>query len=120
MLRHLVVATLLILTCGSTGLAANPSPADAVLERFVEAVGGRASLEATDVRHYRGRIVQDLTWKDPQHTEVPFVAEANAEGRVRYTESTEWEDLPDLDTNEFVCFGIARPVWIRVDVVHDA
>ena len=100
MLHHLVVATFLILTCGPTGFAADPSPADEVLERFVEAVGGRAALEAIDVRHYRGRIVQDLTWKDPQHRELPFVAEADAEGRVYYTESAEWQDLPDLDTGE--------------------
>jgi len=100
MMRHLFVATLLTLTCGSPGFAADPPTADEVLGRFVEAVGGRAALEAIDVRHYRGRIVQDLTWKDPQHEEVPFVAEADAEGRVHYAESAEWENLPDLDTGE--------------------
>lgn len=100
MLRHLAAATLLTSTCGFPGFAEDPLTADEVLERFVEAVGGRAALEAIDVRHYRGRIVQDLSWKDPQHEEVPFVAEADAEGRLRYTESAEWANLPDLDTGE--------------------
>ena len=68
--------------------------------QFGLARSGDLLAEDAECRHYRGRIVQDLTWKDPQHTEAPFVAEADAEGRVRYTESAEWEDLPDLDTGE--------------------
>jgi hypothetical protein len=87
--------------CTSPGsVGADPTTAHDVLERFVEAVGGRAALEAIDVRHYRGRIVQDLTWKVPRHEEIPFVAEADAGGRVRYTESADWQNLPDLDTGE--------------------
>ncbi|UCF69254.1 MAG: hypothetical protein JSV80_08240 [Acidobacteriota bacterium] len=71
-----------------------------VLDRFVEAVGGRQALEAIDVRHCRGMIVQDLTWKDPQHQETPFLAETDAEGCVLYAESADWTALPSLDTGE--------------------
>jgi len=67
----------------------------AVLERFVAAVGGRTVLERQRVRHYRGTIVQDLTWTDPQHQETPFLAEADAAGCVRYAECGAWADLPD-------------------------
>lgn len=98
--RYLAVATLLAVTCCPTAHAADLPTTEEVLDRFAEAVGGRAALEVIDVRHYRGRIVQDLTWKDPQHEEVPFVAEADGAGRVRYTESAEWDDLPALDTGE--------------------
>jgi hypothetical protein len=100
MLRHLALVTVLLLTCGSTGLAGDLPSVDDVLERFIEAVGGQSALESATVRHYSGRIVQDLTWTDPQHTEVPFVAVADAEGLVRYAESAEWKDLPDLDNGE--------------------
>lgn len=99
MRRHRVFGSLLML-CGSTALAGGRSPADEVLERFVEAVGGRAALEAIENRTVRGTIVQDLTWSDPTHEETPFVAEADARGRVRYAESADRADLPDLDDGE--------------------
>jgi hypothetical protein len=80
--------------------AADLPDADAVLERFVDAVGGRATLEQLDARRFRGTIVQDLTWKDPQHTETPFIAETDGSGLVRYVESTSWADLPESDNGE--------------------
>ena len=73
---------------------------DTVLERFVEAVGGRATLELIDARRFRGTIVQELSWKVPQHQETPFVAETNSGGRVLYAESPEWVDLPRFDNGE--------------------
>lgn len=68
-----------------------------VLERFVEAVGGRATLERIELRRCRGTIVQDLSWHDPPHSETPFVVEADAHGTVRYAESESWADLPADD-----------------------
>ena len=73
-----------------------PSVED-VLGRFVAAVGGVAALEAIDERHYRGVIVQDLDWDDPQHMETPFIASADAGGTVRYAETAAWSDLPAAD-----------------------
>jgi hypothetical protein len=71
-----------------------------VLDRFVEAAGGREAFERHDARECRGTIVQDLTWKDPRHHETPFVAEADAHGRVRYAETADWSLLPDSDIGE--------------------
>lgn len=76
-------------------VAADLPTTRAVLDRFVAAVGGRAALDRLSVRHYRGTIVQDLTWTDPQHQETPFLAEADAAGCVRYAEAAAWGDLPD-------------------------
>lgn len=72
-----------------------PPTVQSVLDRFTAAVGGHPALEAIDVRHYRGTIIEDLSWKDPTHEETPFVAEADAAGRVRYAESEHWAELPD-------------------------
>ena len=71
-----------------------------VLDRFVEAVGGRAVLEQAPVQHYQGTIVQDLSWKEPPYQETGFVAEADAEGRLRYAESSSWFHLPAGDDGE--------------------
>ena len=83
-------------------VAAAPPGADLpavqdVLDRFVEAVGGAEACARADVRHYRGTIVQDLTWTDPRHQEVPFRAEATAAGLVRYAEVDAWSALPATD-----------------------
>ena len=80
--------------------AAIPAPAGEsitvreVLDRFVEAVGGPDCFADLDLRHYRGTIVQDLSWKDPKHEERPFLAEADVQGQVRYAEVDAWSDLP--------------------------
>jgi hypothetical protein len=102
MTRSVLTVFLLVpiaLTCPVA--AADDLPeVEQVLDRFVEAVGGRAALERIEVRRFRGTIVQDLTWKEPQHQETPFVAETGAGGRVRYAESADWADLPELDSGE--------------------
>ncbi len=97
-----ILALALVFSTGPThSLEIEDLPdADAVLERFVEAVGGRAALESLDVRRFRGTIVQDLTWKEPTHQETPFVAEAYGDGGIRYAESADWADLPELDNGE--------------------
>jgi len=71
---------------------------DDVLGRFIEAVGGVDALQAIDERYYRGTITQDLSWDDPQHTETPFMAVADATGKVRYAETSDWSELPGTDT----------------------
>ena len=81
---------------------------EAVLGRFVAAVGGDAALQRQQVRHYRGTIVQDLTWTDPQHAETPFLAEADADGRVRYAETAAWPELPDTNATSLT----ARLRWL--------
>ena len=98
------LAVLTMAVALAAGVAAAQPPADlptveAVLARFVAAVGGATALEQPQVRHYRGTIVQDLTWTDPQHQETPFLAEADAAGRVRYAEVAAWADVPDTNAS---------------------
>ncbi len=45
-----------------------------VLERYVEAVGGRAALETLTTRECRGRRVTDLSWTQPRVQTVSFEA----------------------------------------------
>jgi hypothetical protein len=98
MKTQLTVAAVAVLLAAAIA-AAQPQTelptVEAVLSRFVDAVGGAAALEQRQVEHYQGTIVQDLTWTDPQHQETPFLAEADTEGRVRYAETGAWSDLPD-------------------------
>ena len=43
-----------------------------IIERYIEAAGGREALEKASSRKYTGRLVHDLPWHDPPHEEVPF------------------------------------------------
>jgi len=100
--RHVMLVLCLLFGLGaaSVGQGAELPTTREVLDRFVAAVGGRAAMEKIESRHFRGTIVQDLSWKDPQHQETPFVAETDAEGLVRYAESSSWQDLPVQDRGE--------------------
>lgn len=92
MLRILTLATFLMLR--STTLSADELPTvEAVLDRFIQAVGGAEVLDCVSERRYRGVIIQDLSWTDPQHRETPFLASGDAEGNVRYAEVSDWADL---------------------------
>lgn len=99
MLRMIMLITFLFLR--STTLSAGELPTvEAVLDRFVQAVGGAEALVAISKRHYRGIITQDLSWADPQHMETPFLASGDAEGNVRYAEVSDWADLPSEDATD--------------------
>ena len=102
-MNRMTLALVLTFALAPAVYAADLPTTEEVLERFVAAVGGRSVLEQLDVRQCRGTIVQDLTWTDPQHQETPFVAEADAAGRVRYAESADWSDLPASDSGEPRC-----------------
>lgn len=73
---------------------------EAVLDHFVTAVGGAEILNGVEERHYRGTIVQDLSWKEPAHQETPFLAAADADGHVRYAEVESWAELPAADAKD--------------------
>lgn len=96
------IATLFttVLLLNSNVIAEELPSVEDVLGRFIEAVGGVDALQAIDERHYRGTIIQDLSWDDPQHTETPFMAMADAAGKVRYDEGNDWSELPDDDSVE--------------------
>lgn len=98
-IRNVTMILLVLLGLGtsSAGPAAELPTTEEVLVRFVVAVGGREAMEEVHVRHYRGVIVQDLSWKEPRHQETPFVAESSSGGQVRYAEATSWLGLPTED-----------------------
>ena len=73
---------------------------DEVLNRFAEAVGGQEVFLERSEMCFEGTIVQDLSWTNPQHSETPFKACSDSEGQVRYVESGDWEDLPQVDSGE--------------------
>ncbi|MGD9020770.1 MAG: hypothetical protein PVF46_03170 [Lysobacterales bacterium] len=93
------IAALIIISFACTGdiVAGDLPTVGEVLDRFVAAVGGTAALEAIDERRYRGTILQDLSWDEPQHRETPFIAVADAAGTVRYAETGDWSELPQID-----------------------
>lgn len=96
MLRMTTLIASLILHI--TPSAADELPAvAAVLDRFVQAVGGVGALEMINERHHRGIIVQDLVWTDSQHMETTFLASGDANGKVRYAEVSDWANLPADD-----------------------
>jgi hypothetical protein len=57
-----------------------------VVDRYIEAVGGRAAIESLATRVCIGRIINDLSWADPPHEVIPFAAYASAPGRVLVVE----------------------------------
>jgi len=95
-----IVVFVSVLTTAAAGATAGELPTvTAVLDRFVSAVGGVEALGSLEERHYRGLIVQDLSWKDPTHEEKPFLAAADVDGLVRYAEIADWPDLPAEDAD---------------------
>lgn len=99
MFRIAIAVALTMLLATPTAAGDAPTTSE-VLAHFIDAVGGRAALEACTVRHYRGTIVEDLSWKDPRHREWPFLAEADTAGGVRYAEVATWAELPAHDDGE--------------------
>nr|MEE4268702.1 hypothetical protein [Candidatus Krumholzibacteria bacterium] len=69
-----------------------------ILARFVTAVGGVEALNSRSSVDYAGTIVQDLSWKDPTHSETPFRARADATGKVIYAEGVGCADFPEQDS----------------------
>lgn len=69
---------------------------EGVLARFVAAVGGADALGMVTERYSRGTIVQDLTWTDPRHQEIPFVAYCDVDWNVRYAQKPDWAALSEV------------------------
>jgi hypothetical protein len=82
------VPTLFLIPAAYPGADAGDAlPAvDEVLERYVEAVGGRAAIESLTTRVCIGRMVHDLSWKTPVHEVIPFTAYGAVPGRVLVVE----------------------------------
>jgi|GEM_PF-1232607 len=89
--RLTVAASLLVGVSALAPLTATSEPdelprAAQVLERYIDALGGREALNALKTRHCTGRLVTDLAWKDPRREVTPFVVEAATPDLVRTLE----------------------------------
>jgi hypothetical protein len=72
-----LIAISLIVATAPTG-AEEPAPAEAlpsldhILDRYIEAVGGRDALEKLTTRTCKVTAIHDLSWTDPQRQEIPI------------------------------------------------
>ena len=53
-----------------------------IIERYIEALGGRAAIESLETRVCVGRIINDLSWANPPYEITPFVAYAALQDRA--------------------------------------
>lgn len=60
--------------------------ADEVIQRYIDALGGRAAIENLTTRIGVGRFVHDLNWKTPPYEVIPFVAYGGSPGHVLMVE----------------------------------
>ena len=68
---------------------AAPLPSvDQVLERYVDAVGGREAIGSKSTRVSLGRMVHDLHWRMPPHEVVPMAGYASSSGKILIVEHT--------------------------------
>jgi hypothetical protein len=74
----------LFLLSGTSASEIATSPSQ-IVERYVDALGGRPALERLTTRLATGRLVTDLSWTDPQVTIVPFEICAKIPDRILVT-----------------------------------
>lgn len=91
LLISLIGPTALIILLVSAGFAGVDSidtlpTATEVVQRYIEALGGRAAIESLTTRVCIGRIIQDLSWATPPYEVIPFAAYAAIPGRVLIVE----------------------------------
>lgn len=58
-----------------------PTSAEEVIERYIEAVGGREAVERLATRTVTGLLVHNLSWHDPQVETLRFVYRAGSRNR---------------------------------------
>jgi hypothetical protein len=62
-----------------------PSAAE-VIQRYIDALGGRAAIESLTTRICVGRVIHDLNWASPPYEVIPFAAYAAAPNQVLMVE----------------------------------
>ena len=97
-----IVIVLVFLAAALAGTApraaADEITAEEVVARFVVAVGGREAIERIETRVCLGRVINDLSWKDPTREVTPLGAWSTADGRLLVAElgrdgiRREWTD----------------------------
>jgi len=118
-LRSVPCAALLICALVTpTALAEEPLPTlEDVLERWAEAVGGRAALERLTTRTYDGQEIVDLAYRDPPRETASVHVDVMVPGRWRMVVADEkeivvtacngitgWRQKPDaLELDDSIC-----------------
>lgn len=82
MQRIAIAIALLSLLLAAPPAAADETTAGEVIERFVEAVGGRAAVETLQTRVILGRVIDDLSWKEPPLQITPLGAWSTGGGEL--------------------------------------
>jgi hypothetical protein len=81
----IVMGTVLLLgaTYASARAAARGAPksVEEVVQRYIDAVGGREAVERLATRTVTGLLVHDLSWHDPQVETLRFVCRAGSRDR---------------------------------------
>jgi hypothetical protein len=73
----------LVAACGPAEAPKNdpPTSSEEVIQRYIEAVGGREAVEKLTTRTVTGFLVHNLTWHDPQVETLRFVYRAGSRNR---------------------------------------
>ena len=82
MKRMAIAIALLSHLSAAPPAAADETTARGVVDRFVEAVGGRAAVETLRTRVVLGRVIDDLSWKEPRRRITPLGAWSTAGGKL--------------------------------------
>ncbi|MFH2053678.1 MAG: hypothetical protein ABIK96_14555 [bacterium] len=90
-LSFLVVAVFCLVPAARAGDDPVADP-ETILQTYIEAMGGRDAIMAVETRHYRGRQVDDLGYKDPPVTETVMEIWATAGGEILVKETAAGEE----------------------------
>jgi hypothetical protein len=97
-----------------------PESADEVIERYVEAIGGREAIEKLSTRTMTGILVHNLSWHDPQVETLEFVYRAGSEDRyVRRMTGREGTDQEGFDGTEGWRLDHEGNLLSKPDAEHD-
>lgn len=94
-LFYTVLTCIAAVSLAMAGGPAAPESAEQVIERYIEAVGGREAVEGLSTRTLTGYLIDDLSWHEPPVDSQRLVCRAGSDNRyvVEYTgrEGTELE-----------------------------
>lgn len=62
------------------------STLDQVLEKYIQAVGGREAIKKLKTRSAKGHFINDIHWENPPYEEIPLEAYSKTPGKLVITE----------------------------------
>ena len=74
-------------TRGNKAISKDTLPAvETIVEKYIQALGGREAIEKLETRSCRGRFIYDVHWRKPPNEEVAIEAYARSPNRSVYIE----------------------------------